>query len=314
MRLAESEPAPAYHRKRAHNVLAITLFWFGELVSARMYFECGLALDEPQQRSVIDYGQDAGVVALAYLSCILWFLGYPNQALRKSQEALAAARALAHPHSLALVLHFSAWVHQLRGEVAAMQELVAELVALASQEGFAYWAAQATLWHGWTLTVQGQHAEGIAQILQGVSARYATGASLYRTSHFALLAAAYGKAGQVEEGLRVVAEALVMADTTGERVYEAELYRLKGELLLHQAHCDASQAERCFQQALAIARRRQAKSWELRAAASLGHLWQKQGKGPAAHELLSGVYSWFTEGLDATDLQEAKGRLEQLAG
>ena len=169
MRLAESAPIPAFHLKRAHNVLGITLFWLGELVPARTHFEQALALDEPQQRSALDffYGQDAGVVSLAYLSCLLWFLGYPDQALRRSQEALTAARALAHPHSLALVLHFAAWVHRLTGKVPAMQELVAELVMLATQEGFAYWAAQATMWRGWTLTAQGQHAEGIAQYPPG---------------------------------------------------------------------------------------------------------------------------------------------------
>jgi predicted ATPase len=316
MRLAESAPTPNFHLKRAHNVLGVTVFWLGELVSARTHFEQALPLGEPQQRSALDffYGQDAGLVSLAYLSCILWFLGYPDQALHKSQEAHAAARALAHPHSLALVLHLAAWLHQLRGEVPAMQERVEELVVLASQEGFAYWTAQATMWGGWTLTAHGQHAEGIAQILQGVSARHATGASLYRTSHFALLAEVYGKAGQVEDGLHVVAEALVMADTTGERVFEAELYRLKGELLLQQAPSDASQAERCFQQALAIARRRQAKSWELRAAVSLSRLWQRQGRLATAYTVLAEVYSGFTEGLDTADLRAAKTLLDTPTG
>jgi predicted ATPase/DNA-binding winged helix-turn-helix (wHTH) protein len=316
MRLAESAPTPNFHLKRAHNVLGITLCWLGELVSAGTHFEQALALSEAQQRSALDffYGQDARVVSLAYLSCILWFLGYPDQALRKSQEAHAAARALAHPHSLALVLHLAAWLHQLRGEVPAMQERVEELVVLASQEGFVYWVAQATIWGGWTLTAQRQHAEGIAQILQGVSARHATGASLYRTSDFALLAEVYGQAGQVEEGLRVVAEALVMAETTEERVYEAELYRRKGELLLQQAPSHASQAEHCFQKALAIARRRLAKSWELRAAVSLSRLWQRQGKKKAAYRLLAGCYNRFSEGLDTADLREAKALLEQLAG
>ena len=129
IRLAESAPPPAFHLKRAHNALGITLFWCGELVPARTHFEHGLALDEPQQRSGIDffYGQDAWVVSLAYLSCILWFLGYPDQALRQSQQALAAARALAHPHSLALVLHFVALIHHLRGEAPAMQAHAVEL-------------------------------------------------------------------------------------------------------------------------------------------------------------------------------------------
>jgi predicted ATPase len=191
-----------------------------------------------------------------------------------------------------------------------MQERAEDLVGLASQEGFAYWAAQATMWGGWTLTARGQYAEGIAQIRQGVSARHATGASLCRTSHFALLAEVYGKAGQVEEGLRIVAEGLAMVDTTGERVYEAELYRLKGELLLQRAPSDAPQAERCFRKALAIARRRQAKSWELRAAVSLSRLWQRQGRFATAYTGLAEVYNGFTEGLDTADLRAAKALLD----
>jgi predicted ATPase len=288
------------------------LFWLGELVPARTHFEQGLALDAAQPRSALDffYGLDAGMVLLTYLSCILWFLGYPDQALRKSREAHTAARALSHPHSLALVLHLAAWLHQLRGEVPSMQERAEELVGLASQEGFAYWAAQATMWGGWTLTARGQYAEGIAQIRQGVSARHATGASLYRTSHFALLAEVYGKAGQVEEGLRIVAEGLAMVDTTGERVYEAELYRLKGELLLQRAPSDAPQAERCFRKALAIARRRQAKSWELRAAVSLSRLWRQQGRLATADRVLAEGYNKFTEGLDTADLRAAKALLD----
>jgi predicted ATPase len=316
MRLAKSTPTTTSHLRRAHNVLGITLFWLGELVAARAHFEQGLALDEAQQRSALDffYGQDAGLVALAYLSCTLWFLGYPDQALCQSQEALAAARALAHPHSLALVLHFAAWVHRLRGEEAAMQACVAELTALAHQEGFAYWAAQATTWRGWTLTTQGKHAEGIAQILQGLSARHATGASLYRASHLAVLAEAYGNAGQIEDGLRMVAEALVSTDTTGERLYEAELHRIEGELLIRHMPPDASRAEHCFQQALAIARSQQAQSLQLRAAVSLSRLWQQQGRLPTAYRVLAEVYNGFTEGLDTVDLQEAKALLDAAMG
>jgi predicted ATPase len=316
MHLAESAPTPASHLRRAHNVLGITLFWLGELGVARIHFERGMALDESRQHSALDffYGQEAEAVSRAYLACILWFLGAPDQALHQSQEALATARALAHPHSLALVLNFAAWVHRLRGDATAMHERVAELVALTNQEGFAYWAAQATLWRGWLLTTQGQHAEGIALMLQGLTACHATGASPYRGNHQALLAEAYRNAGQVDEGLRVVDEALASADITGERLYEAELHRLKGELLL-QAGVQRprpgvdQEAERCFQQSLAVARRQQVKSWELRTAVSLCRLWQQRGKFPSAHQLLAEVYGWFTEGFDTADLQKAKALL-----
>ena len=194
-----------------------------------------------------------------------------------------------------------------------MQECVAELVALTSQEGFAYWRAQGTMWQGWLLSAQGEYAPGIAQMLQGLTARQATGASPYRASHFALLAWAHGEAGQVEDGLRVVAEALAGADSTGDRAHAAELYRLKGELLVQQHPSDPSQAEGCFQQALAIARGQQAKSLELRAAVSLSRLWQQQGQSPAAYKKLAGVYGRFTEGFDTADLQEAKALLEALS-
>ena len=315
MRMARSQLAPTSHLKRAYNVMGVTLFALGEFVSAREHFEQSLALAEIEQRSPLDffYGQDAAAVSLTYLSCVLWSLGYPDRALRQSEEALVAARALCHPHSLALVLHFTTWVHQLRRELPVMQERIAELVALASQEGFAYWAAQGTMWRGWSLSAQGEHAPGIAQMLQALSARRATGASPYRASHFALLAWAHGKAGQVDDGLCVVAEALASADSTGDRAYVAELHRLKGGLLLQQRPANPSQAEGCFQQALAIARGQRAKSWELRAAVSLSRLWQQQRKVPAAYKMLAEVYGWFTEGFDTADLKEAKALLKMLS-
>jgi len=124
---------------------------------------------------------------------------------------------------------------------------------------------------------------------------------------------AYGQSGQAEEGLLLLAEALAVMDDTGERRDEAELYRIKGELLLRLAVSDAPQAEACFQQALAVARRQQAKSWELRTAMSLSRLWQQQGKRDAARELLAPIYGWFTEGFDTLDLKEAKALLDALA-
>jgi predicted ATPase len=154
--------------------------------------------------------------------------------------------------------------------------------------------------------------EGIAQLRQGLVAHLATGSVLGRPFILAWLAEAYGKVGQVEEGLTVVAEALTAVDTTGERVQEAELYRLRGELLLQHAMAQQEAAEACFQQALAIARRQQAKSWELRAAMSLSRLWQHQGQRAAARELLAPIYGWFSEGFDTADLQETKALLAAL--
>src|SRR5262249_16844319 len=153
--------------------------------------------------------------------------------------------------------------------------------------------------------------EGISQIRQGLTTRQSITAGIHHTYHLALLAEAYGKAGQAEEGLTTLAEALTVVDTSGERVYEAELYRLKGELTL-QAKVQGpkskveKEAEECFQTAIDIARQQQAKSLELRATVNLARLWQAQGKPHEARERLAAIYNWFTEGFDTKDLQEAK--------
>src|SRR5206468_12247834 len=167
---------------------------------------------------------------------------------------------------------------------------------------------------------QGQVEEGIAQIHQGLAAWRATGTVTALTLYIPLLAEAYGKAGQAAEGLSVLAEALTLVDKTGERVYESELYRLKGELTLQKFQVAGSkvltsepQAESCFRKAVEIARHQQAKSLELRAVMSLAKLWQRQGKKDEARQLLAEIYGWFTEGFDTKDLQEAKALLDELA-
>jgi predicted ATPase len=166
-------------------------------------------------------------------------------------------------------------------------------------------------WQGWALTVVGQGEAGLAQMRQGISAVWATRAELWQPFGLVLLAEAAGHAGQDEEGLRLLAEALEALETNAQGDMLAEAHRLRGELLLRRAAPEAVQAEACFQQALVIARRQQAKSWELRAAVSLARLWRRQGKCAEARELLAAVYGWFTEGFDTADLQEAKALLEE---
>ena len=168
---------------------------------------------------------------------------------------------------------------------------------------------------GWALAQQRVVAEGIRQLQQGLATLRDVGQELPLSHHLALLAEAYRQGGQVEAGLQALAEAFAHLDKTGERYYEAELHRLKGEFLLAQtdARCQQREAEECLHQALDIARPQQAKSLELRATMSLSHLWQRQGKSTAAYELLAPIYGWFTEGFDTADLQEAKALLEALA-
>jgi predicted ATPase len=184
---------------------------------------------------------------------------------------------------------------------------------VSTEQGFASWLAPGTIVRGWALAQRGQGEEGIAQMRQGLAAYLAMGAELGRPRQLAMLAEAYGRVGQTAEGLAVLAEALTAVHKTGEQFYEAELDRLKGELLLQQPAGSGDEAETCFRQALDVAHRQQAKSWELRAAMSLSRLWRQQGRRDEARELLAPVYGWFTEGFDTADLQEAQALLEALA-
>jgi predicted ATPase len=227
--------------------------------------------------------------------------------------ALALAQELAHPFSLGRVLHGLAYLHALRQEVDAVREQAAAIMALATAQGFPLWSAAGTFWHGLVLAMQGHSEAGIRQMRQGMAAWDATGTQWPSPVYLAWLAEALGHDGQVDEGLRLLAEALAVVDTTGECWWEAELHRLTGDLLLRQAVPAAPQAETCWHQALAVARRQHARSWELRAAMSLSRLWQQQGKRDDAYALLAPIYGWFTEGFDTADLQEARRLLEELA-
>jgi predicted ATPase len=242
----------------------------------------------------------------------LWLLGNPDQALTKSHEAVNLARELSHPFSLAYALDFAALLHRLRREEQAAQELAEAATTLSTKQGFPLWLAIGMILRAGTLAEQGQGSEGVAQMREGWAAYQATGAEVGRPYFLALLAEAYGRGGQAEETLRTLDEALVAVQKTGERWCEAELYRLKGELVFVRFSEDYAEAETCFQHAIAIARRQQAKSLELRAAMSLSRLWQQQGKQEESRELLAPVYGWFTEGFDTADLREAKALLEAL--
>ena len=249
-----------------------------------------------------------------YVAHSLGILGYPEQARQQYQAVLIRAQELAHAFTLVHALNMVTVGHQLRREGRARQERAETLIALCMEQGFPLYLAWATTLRGWALATQGQTAEALAQMRQGLAAVCATGAELLVPYFLALLADACGHAAQAEEGLRLLAEALVMADHHAERWYEAELYRFKGELLLAQSPHQHTDAESCFQHALGLAGAQQAKSWELRAAMSLARLWQQQGKQAEAHELLAPIYGWFMEGFDTPDLKEARVLLAELGG
>jgi predicted ATPase len=313
-RLAQHAVAPTPCLE-ANEALGDTLFFLGEYAPAWTHLDQGIALTDlvAQQALTLRHDVAPGVRCLAVAALTRWCLGYPTQAVRRSQEALAMAQELTHPQSLAFAQHFAAYLHHRRREVPAVQAQADTLLTLATVQGFPLYLGFATCWRGWALALQSQGTAGIEQMQQGLAALLAIGQALSRPFYLVLLAEAAGHVGQIEQGLGLLTEALTAFEVSGRGDLLAEAHRLQGALLLHQASPDVAQAEACFQQALTIARCQQAKSWELRAAMSLSRLWQQQGKRDTARELLAPIYSWFTEGFDTADLQDAKALLEELA-
>jgi class 3 adenylate cyclase/predicted ATPase len=319
----------------AYHVMGMASYVFGEWTSARAYLEQGIALYDLQRRPSLAFlsPYDPGVDCRAWVSDVLWDLGYPDQARQRSQEALSLTYELPDRFTLANALRHATRLHRLRGELPLTQQQADTLRTLGTEHGFPLFAAQGAILQGWTLAEQGQTEAGLAQIRQGLASLRDIGIESMRPSHLALLAEVYGKAGQREEGLTTLAEALAIIDKTGERRDEAELYRLQGELSLQSRHGKTRQstsaatsthhpppstpaaveAEACFLKAIESARKQQAKSLELRAVMSLSRLWQQQGKKAEARQLLAEIYGWFTEGFDTKDLQEAKALLDELS-
>ena len=298
----------------AHRAMATTFHFQGEFVLAQEHEAQGIALYDPQQHSSLAllYGEHPAVVCQCFAAHDLWYLGYPDRALVSIQDALTLAQQLAHPFMLVHTLDFAAWLHLYRRDGQRTREQAEADIALATEHKIAFFLAHGTIFRGWALVEQGRRTEGIAQMRQGLAAYRATGAECERPYLLALLAAAYGKVEQPKEGLLVLEEALAEV-RKGWRCCEAELYRLKGELLLEVSAENKAEAEACFHQALDIARRQQTRSLELRATMSLSRLWQFQGKRAEAHALLLAIYGWFGEGFETGDLREAKLLLEALA-
>jgi TOMM system kinase/cyclase fusion protein len=299
----------------AHRNLGASLFFLGELEPALAHLEKSHALYDSQKHRfhISLFGQDPGVASLAYGSWTLWLRGYPDQALERVYEALTLAKKLSHPFSLGYALTFTAWIHQSRAEVKAVRKHAEAAVKLCAEQGFEHWGAWATSLLGWGLTELGQKEEGIAQIRDGLTNTKARGSELLRPYYLSLLAEAHGRAGQAEEGCKVLDEAIDTINRNKERVHEAEIYRLKGELLLNVSENNREEAEKSFHQALTIAKAQSAKSLELRTALSFSRHLQKQGKKEEAQNMLSEIYGWFTEGFDTRDLKEAKALLEELS-
>jgi class 3 adenylate cyclase/predicted ATPase len=297
----------------AQRPLGVTLWYLGEFTAALEHIEEAIAHYDPEKdraRAIV-YGQDPGVVCRSYAAFSLWVLGYPDQALKRNQEAVALAHKLDHPFSLAIALDHAAFLHEFRRERQAAQEWAEAANTLSTEQGFPLWVERATIRRGWALAEQGQLEEGIAHMHQGLAVLHAMGGELTRPHTLCLLAEAYGKMGQIEKGLALLSEALAGVEDNGERFWEAELYRVKGELLRMQGP-DEAEPETCFRQAVEIARGQRAKSLQLRAVMSWCRLLKHQGKKEKARKMLADTYGWFTEGFDTADLQEAKALLADL--
>jgi predicted ATPase len=299
----------------AHYALGWTWSCLGILPAARQHLEEGIALYTSDQRRALVFrtGQDPGVACRSYAAQTLWLLGYPEQALARLHEALTLAHELSHPFSLAYAQSMAAMVSQFRRDVPAVHAQAEAAVALSTAQRFPFSAALGTIFHGWALAMQGQGEEGLAQVRQGIAAWRATGAAALVPYYYTLEADVAAHLDHTADGLQALAEAHTLVEQHDERWWEAEIHRLRGVLLLRQTGTPQAEAEACFQRALDVARRQQAKSLELRAAMSLARLWQQQGKRAEARELLAPVYGWFTEGFDTADLKEAQALLDALA-
>ena len=315
LRLAQRAHDPAL-AVVAHYALGATWLCLGALPAARQHLEEAIARYTPDQRRapVFRMGQDPGV-------------GLPSLC-RDGPSGCWGTRRKPWPASTRPWRWRTSWripivwrvrgcwaavVSQFRRDVPAVHEQAEAAVALSTEQGFPLWAAQGTSLRGWALAMQGQGEEGMAQVRQGIAACRATGAALLVPYFCTLLADVSDHLGHPEDGLQALAEAHTLVEQHEERWWEAEIYRLRGVLLLRQPGTPQAEAEAWLQRALDVARRQEAKSLELRAAMSLARLWQQQGKRQEAHDLLAPVYDWFTEGFDTADLQDAKALLDELA-
>ena len=268
---------------------------------------------EEHRDSALHYGQDIGVSAFSVLSWELWHRGYPDQSARAVDRALAYSRQLGHAHTLAYAHWFAGVAAVFARDVATVHAHGNDCVAIASEHGFALWAAAGRIPQGWADAQRGEATTGIARISDGMAAREATGSRVWTPLFLTLLAEALALAGKIEEGLVALDDALATAAVSGAKGWDAEIHRLRGELTAGLPYPDPAKAEDSFRTALAIAREQGTRGYELRAATSLARLWGEQGRRGEARELLTPLYDWFTEGFQTADLKVAAALLAELA-
>jgi len=309
-----------------HLALGVTYFFLGEVLDARTHLEESLRWYDPLQHRThaYMYGQDPAVLALCHLAPLLFGIGFPDQAATRIQQAVVRAEEMAHPFSLGYAHCFAAAVHQGRRDPAVVMRHTQEATTLAQTQGFPHFLIMSSLLHGWALAALGKREEGLQQLQQALEGQIRIGFDVGRSYYLTQLAEVHASLGQSEQGLQATEEGLERVAQKNEGFFAAELYRLKGELMLQQLSVAGGQllvtnpkagaeAEACFHKAIEIARRQHTKLFELRAVMSLSRLWQQQGKKQPARQGLADLYGWFTEGFETPDLQEAKALLEELS-
>jgi len=312
VRLAETLEAPAL--PIGYAMLGSSFFWIGDLENALDYLRRSSSLYSPAEHRVLTwmYGHEPGMYAEVFLAFTLWLLGYADQALAHTEEFLRLGLEARHAQSKAFALSCAATIYQWYGDPVRVTELADEGLAFSEEQGMPFWRGIMMVTRGWAKAEQGKAFEGIAEMRRGLADFRATGAEITVASHLVRLSEAYRKAGQPSEGLAVLTQDPALGEAKEERCWEADLCRMKGELLLDTGS-DAAEVEDWFKRGIEIARSQKAKSLELRAAMSLAKLWQQQGKRAEAQELLAEVYSWFTEGFEMADLRVARKLLSELS-
>ena len=298
-----------------HRLMGASLLLKGDLVGGRAHYDQVAALyDPPVHRALaVRFGVETGVSVLSYQSLALWVLGYPDAALARRDHALRDAREIGQVATLMHVLAWTSFPLIQCGAYAAGNALINELLALADEKGSLFWKAWGMMHQGRVLVLTGKASEAVHMITSGITAWRATGATTLVPFFLSHLACAHAQLGQFDDAWRCIDEAMAAVEATREKLWEADINRTAGDIVLSLPQSDAAKAEAYFDRALAVARQQQAKSWELRAAMSLARLWRDQGKVQQARELLAPVYGWFTEGFDTRDLREAKALLGELA-
>ena len=297
-----------------HRVMGFSQMLTGDFAEGRAHFDQSIALYDPAEHRPLAtrFGVDVRVSVLSYRSIALWLLGCPEAALLDAQNAVKDARAIDQAAALMFSLLHASLTHILRGNHVSANAYANELVALADDKGALFWKALGILAQGCVSSLSGKASEAVRSFRSGITALRSTGATLWAPLHLSHLTRAYAELGQFDDAWHCIAEAIMAIETTKEKWWEVEVYRVAGELALQSPPSDATKAQAYFESALAVARKQQAKSWELRAAMSMARLWRDQGKRDKARDLLAPVYGWFTEGFDTLDLKEAKALLDEL--